>query len=101
MTPGLRDALRLPPAAGRSSTALRMPVPQPPTRERLVVRVPARATPRPPVTQTPIRKPVSKTPVIKAPMAAPKKPAPVTPADQIRGQKAGLEKTSDGETGGR
>jgi len=79
-TPSLRDALRLPPAAGRSSTALRMPVPQPPTRERLVVRVPAQAAPRPPVAQTPIRKPVAKTPVIKAPMAAPKKPAPVTPA---------------------
>ncbi|MED5338741.1 MAG: hypothetical protein VX606_11765, partial [Pseudomonadota bacterium] len=46
-TPSLRDALRLPPAAGRSSTALRMPVPQPPTRERLVVRVPAQAAPRP------------------------------------------------------
>jgi|GEM_PF-4266703 len=78
-TPSLRDALRLPPAAGRSSTALRMPVPQPPTRERLVVRVPARAAPRPPVTQTPIRKPVSKTPVIKAPMAAPKKPVMAKP----------------------
>ena len=78
-TPSLRDALRLPPAAGRSSTALRMPVPQPPTRERLVVRVPAQAAPRPPVTQTPIRKPVSKTPVIKAPMAAPKKPVMAKP----------------------
>ncbi len=78
-TPSLRDALRLPPAAGRSSTALRMPVPQPPTRERLVVRVPAQAAPRPPVTQTPIRKPVAKTPIINAPTAASKKPVMAKP----------------------
>ena len=78
-TPSLRDALRLPPAAGRSSTALRMPVPQPPTRERLVVRVPAQAAPRPPVTQTPIRKPVAKTPIIKAPTAASKTPVMAKP----------------------
>ena len=79
VTPSLLDALRLPPAAGRSSTALRMPVPQPRTRERLIARAPAPAAPRPPVTQTPIRNPVAKTPIIKAPTAAPKKPVTAKP----------------------
>ena len=79
-TDNLRDALRLPPAAQRSGSALRMPVPRASARDRLVVREPARATPRPPVSQAPIRAPVAKTPVIKPIAPAPKQPAPVKAA---------------------
>lgn len=79
-TNNLRDALRLPPAAERSGGALRMPAPRSSAGDRLVVRVPARATPRPPVSQTPIRKPVAKAPVIEAIPATPKRPAPKQPA---------------------